>query len=145
MLGVMNAATLPPNPPTRQTSDQALVADPHATGPEDVLEALGSSEKGLTADEASARLETYGPNALPTDTQESALKRLLRQFHDPMIYVLIGAAVLTTVMGHLIDTVVIAAVVITNALIGYIRSEEHTSELQSRGHLVCRLLLETKN
>src|SRR5690625_7109157 len=64
MLGVMNAATLPPNPPTRQTSDQALVADPHATGPEDVLEALGSSEKGLTADEASARLETYGPNAL---------------------------------------------------------------------------------
>src|SRR5699024_11925074 len=48
-------------------------------------------------------------------------KRLLRQFHDPMIYLLIGAAVLTTVMGHLIDTVVIAAVVIINALIGYIQ------------------------
>src|SRR5690625_6762809 len=88
-------------------SDQALVADPHATGPEDVLEALGSSEKGLTADEASARLETYGPNALPTDTQESALKRLLRQLHDPMIYVLIGADVLITVMGVLVATVVI--------------------------------------
>src|SRR5690625_5644603 len=47
-----------------------------------------------------------------------------------MIYVLIGAAVLTTVMGHLIDTVVIAAVVITNALIGYIQEGKAADALE---------------
>ncbi|MGO1285244.1 MAG: cation-transporting P-type ATPase [Brachybacterium sp.] len=126
----MNAATPTSQPSAGQTSDQALVAAPHAIEPEEVLEALGSSASGLSAADAASRLERHGPNALPTDTQESALKRLLRQFHDPMIYVLIGAAVLTTVMGHLIDTVVIAAVVITNALIGYIQEGKAADALE---------------
>src|SRR5699024_11653204 len=56
MLGAMNAATLPPNPPTRQTSDQPLPATPHTTGPEEMLEALPSSEQDLTADEATTRI-----------------------------------------------------------------------------------------
>src|SRR5699024_11367578 len=85
-----------------QSGDQSLIAAPHAIGTEEVLEALGSSVTGLSAADAASRLERHGPNALPTGTQEPAWKRLLRQFHDPMIYVLIGAAVLTTVMGHLI-------------------------------------------
>src|SRR5690625_4647285 len=41
--------------------------------------------------------------------------------------------------------VIVLTVVIAVTLISSVRSEEHTSELQSRGHLVCRLLLETKN
>src|SRR5699024_5900170 len=45
--------------------------------------------------------------------------RLLRQFRDPMIYVLIAAAVMTAVLGEMVDTVVIAAVIIINAAVGF--------------------------
>lgn len=123
-MDVMTTATASPEqPPThdQQRDEQSVVPDPHAVGTEQAMEVLEVSGDGLTADAAAARLERYGPNALPSGEQESALTRLLRQFRDPMIYVLIGAAVLTTVMGHYVDTIVIAAVVIINAVIGYLQ------------------------
>ncbi|HLT84839.1 MAG TPA: HAD-IC family P-type ATPase, partial [Phototrophicaceae bacterium] len=94
----------------------------HARAVEDVLAALGTEPRtGLTAAEAAARLEQHGPNKLPEGERESALGRLLRQFRDPMIYVLLGAAVLTAVLGEWVDTVVILAVVLINATIGFVQ------------------------
>ncbi len=80
---------------------------------------MSTTSAGLSADEAAKRLKEYGANRLPETAQRSAWVRLLHQFHNMVIYVLIGAAIVTGGMGHWIDTAVIAAVVVINALIGF--------------------------
>ncbi|GAA4525366.1 cation-transporting P-type ATPase [Brachybacterium paraconglomeratum] len=106
------------------------LAQAHAHDGWQVLEALDSTGSGLSADEASARLERHGRNALPSVPPESTLRRFLRQFKDPMIYVLLGAGVLTTLMGHVVDTVVILAVVLINAVIGYVQEGKAADALE---------------
>ena len=106
------------------------LAQAHAHDGWQVLEALDSTGSGLSADEASARLERHGRNALPSVPPESTLRRFLRQFKDPMIYVLLGAAVLTTLMGQVVDTVVILAVVLINAVIGYVQEGKAADRLE---------------
>ncbi|WP_226577238.1 cation-transporting P-type ATPase [Acuticoccus sediminis] len=99
----------------------------HALTVQDALTATGASPDGLASDEVRRRLATYGPNRLPEPPKRSALLRFVSQFHNVLIYVLLGSAVVTAALAHWIDTGVILAVVIVNALIGYIqegRAEE---------------------
>ena len=91
----------------------------HAQDVPAVFEELGSRPDGLSGPEAATARERYGANALPQAAEETWWQRLLRQFRDPMIYVLIAAAVMTAVLGEMVDTVVIAAVVIINAAVGF--------------------------
>ncbi|MDO5511107.1 cation-transporting P-type ATPase [Corynebacterium sp.] len=91
----------------------------HALPVADVFEDVGSRPEGLSRADASSALEHYGENALPQAAEETWWQRLFRQFQDPMIYVLIAAAVLTAVLGEVVDTIVIAAVVIINAAVGF--------------------------
>ena len=85
----------------------------------EVLENLGSSHDGLAESEVGARLEKYGPNKLAEEEKISRLKILLHQFTSPLIYILLIAAVVTTLLGEHVDTGVIMAVVLLNAIIGY--------------------------
>lgn len=76
---------------------------------------------GLTHDAAEARLAQFGPNLI-TGTQGPRLwKVLLGQFHNPLIYVLLGSAAVTLVIGHAVDAAVILAVVLVNAAVGFIQ------------------------
>lgn len=93
----------------------------HATGEEAVLETLGVSRGGLSTAAAAERLERVGPNALPKGESRSALRRFLAQFNNLLIYVLLGAAALTAALAHWVDTGVILAVVLANAIIGFIQ------------------------
>jgi calcium-translocating P-type ATPase len=93
----------------------------HDRPPRAVLEELKTSSAGLSPDEAAARLQHYGPNRLPEPPKRSVLMRLLLQFHNILIYVLLGSAVITAAMNHVVDTIVILAVVIANAIIGFIQ------------------------
>ncbi|RPI54932.1 MAG: cation-transporting P-type ATPase [Acidobacteria bacterium] len=93
----------------------------HDRPPQAVLEELRTTPAGLTPEEAATRLQHHGLNRLPTPSKRSALARLLLHFHNILIYVLMGAAVITFSMGHLVDTFVILAVVIANAIIGFIQ------------------------
>jgi magnesium-transporting ATPase (P-type) len=96
--------------------------DWHALSTDEALAALESdARRGLSSDEAAARLETYGPNRLPEEPGQSPLIRFLKQFHNILIYVLIAAAGLTAFLGEWIDTGVIAAVVVINAIIGFVQ------------------------
>ncbi|QGU00016.1 Cation-transporting ATPase [Candidatus Syntrophocurvum alkaliphilum] len=86
-----------------------------------------SIETGLAEDVVKNRLEEFGENKLPEGKKRSALMRLLVQFHNVLIYLLIVAAVVTAFMNHWVDTFVILAVVIVNAIIGFVqegRAEE---------------------
>lgn len=93
----------------------------HNLSSESVLSETGSSTAGLSPEEAAKRLETNGPNRLPEPPGRSAWMRFLLQFHNILIYVLLAAAVVTALLDHLIDTLVILAVVIANAVIGFIQ------------------------
>ncbi len=101
-----------------------------------VEEVVAGGQDGLSATVAAERLAAHGPNALPAAEPETALRRFLRQFHDPMIYVLLVAAVFTGVLGQVFDTIVIVAVVLINALVGFIQEGRAADALESiRGML----------
>lgn len=78
-------------------------------------------ESGLTDEEAAARLVRYGSNKLLKGNQFSALAILASQFKSLVIWVLIGAAAISTVLGETADGIAIIAIVILNALIGFMQ------------------------
>lgn len=101
-----------PTPPQR---------DWHAMPAGDVSAELASRHLGLTTAEAAERLEVYGPNRLPETRGRSALVRFFSQFANVLIYVLLASAIVAAFLGELVDAAVILAVVIANAVIGFIQ------------------------
>jgi magnesium-transporting ATPase (P-type) len=100
----------------------------------DVLSALATAPGGLDASEAARRLDVHGPNRLPEERQDGPLRRFLRQFRNPLIYTLLAAGAISTGIGHGPDAVVIAAVVLLNALIGFVqeaRAEQALAAIRS--------------
>lgn len=93
----------------------------HAQPVEAALSALCTDGAGLSEQEAARRLAEYGPNRLPEPKRRGAVMRLLIQFHNVLIYVLLASAAVTALLGHVLDTLVIVAVVLVNALIGFIQ------------------------
>src|SRR4030042_1973576 len=96
----------------------------------EVFRSLQTSEQGLSEAEVRERLEKYGPNKLPEEKGISRLKILLHQFTSPLIYILMVAAVVTAFLGEYIDSGVIVAVLILNAIIGYF--QEYKAETSVR-------------
>ncbi|GAA3720412.1 cation-transporting P-type ATPase [Oceanisphaera sediminis] len=93
----------------------------HSISAESSLEALNSSTSGLDSSEAAARLAQYGANRLPEAARRNVLIRFVLHFHNILIYVLLGSALITAALGHWIDTGVILAVVVANGIIGFIQ------------------------
>ena len=98
---------------------------------DETLSQTESSVEGITGSEATARLQQYGENALPQKPGKPAWLRFLAHFNDVLIYVLLAAALLTAVMGHWVDTLVILGVAVVNALIGHIQESNAEKSLQS--------------
>jgi Ca2+-transporting ATPase len=101
-----------------------------------VLEALETFEEGLGNAEAARRLEEYGPNQLAEEDKVSRLTILLHQFTSPLIYILLIAAVVTLLLAEYIDTGVILAVVVLNAIIGYLQESKAEESVQSLKRLL---------
>jgi magnesium-transporting ATPase (P-type) len=93
----------------------------HAVSKNDALQSLGAIETGLTSAEAARRLAEHGPNRLPEPPRRSAILRFLAHFHNVLIYVLIASAAVTAMLQHWVDTGVILAVVLANAVIGFVQ------------------------
>lgn len=102
------SATIPPN-------------DVHALPTADVLVAMHSAPGGLTAEEAGRRLRQHGRNELPATPRPHPIRRFLAQFHNALIYFLLAGAVAAWSLGHMLDAGVIVAVVLVNALVGFIQ------------------------
>jgi magnesium-transporting ATPase (P-type) len=103
---------------------------------ESALKDLQSSTDGLDQHEAEVRLARFGGNRLPEAAKRGALLRFVSHFHHLLIYVLIGAALMTAVLGHWIDTGVIFAVVLANALIGFIQEGKAEKALDAIRHML---------
>ncbi|MGA7980415.1 MAG: HAD-IC family P-type ATPase [Chromatiaceae bacterium] len=91
---------------------------PHALEPENLFAALESSPHGLSPSEVAARLQRYGPNALPRPEPDRLAVVFLRQFLSPLIYILLAAAAVSMLIGEYSDAVFIFAVLLLNAVIG---------------------------
>ena len=94
---------------------------PHTQSIDDAIASLAADSRGLSAEEAGTRLRRHGPNRLPEAKRRSPVLRFLAHFHNVLIYVLLGSAVITAALEHVADTAVILAVVAVNAIIGFIQ------------------------
>ncbi len=94
----------------------------HAVTAEAVAGLLGSDlHAGLSAREAAARMARDGPNLITTRKGQPAWLRFILQFHAPLVYILLAAAIVTLLLGQYTDSAVIFGVVLANALIGYVQ------------------------
>lgn len=107
-------------------------SEPHHGLPahEVVLLLRTDPDHGLTSPEVKRRLDRYGPNALPPGRRPSAVIRLLRQLHHPLIYVLLGSALVTGLLGEWVDCGVILGVVALNAVVGFIQESQAEGALE---------------
>ena len=97
-------------------------------------------DRGLGADEAVARLDRHGPNQLDATPPVPRWRKLLSQFADPLIYLLLGAVVVSLIAWVLegqeevpFEAIVIAVIVVLNAVLGYVqeaRAEQAVAALQ---------------
>ncbi len=92
---------------------------PWAHTQNEVLALLKSGDDGLTEEEALERLDTFGSNEIRTRKKVNALSILLQQFASPLIFILIGAAILTVFLNELLETFVIALAILVNAALGF--------------------------
>ena len=80
--------------------------------------------RGLNADEVARRREQHGENMLAETPPVSRWKRLLDQFKELVIWILIVAAIISGVMGEWADTAAILAIVLVNGVIGFLQEEK---------------------
>ena len=104
-------------------------ADYKALTVEDALRDLGSSPEGLSEAEAGKRLTIYGRNEVVTRTRNPLLEFLSR-FWGPMPWLLELAIVLSVFLGHDLEAVIIAVLIVTNAVIGFLHSRTSQKSLE---------------
>src|SRR6516225_1112658 len=104
----------------------------HAMAVDEVVRRLTTDiEKGLDAGEASSRLQKYGPNRLPEGKKRGPFMRLLSQFNNILVYVLVGAGFIKLMLNLWVDASIIFGVVILNALLGFIQEGKAEKALES--------------
>jgi Ca2+-transporting ATPase len=94
---------------------------PHPQPIEEVLADRRTSLNGLSAGEAADRLASHGPNELLETISRPAWKMLLAQFIEPLILILVAAAVLSFFLGDLVEAVAILTIVFLFGLLGFIQ------------------------
>ncbi|MDW7651094.1 MAG: HAD-IC family P-type ATPase [Bacillota bacterium] len=101
----------------------------------EVYQNLGTGPDGLDHAEAAKRIATSGYNELEEAQGVSPWQIALDQFKDPLIYILLAAAVVTALLGEFIDTYVILAVVTLNAVFGFIQEYKAEQAIRALAEL----------
>lgn len=116
---------------------------PYLESVDGVFQQLKSKPEGLATAEAQSRLQQHGPNELVEKKKRPAWMMFLLQFKDVMILILIAAAIISGAAGDLKDTIVILAIVIINAVIGFVqeyRAEKAMEALKKMAAASARVL-----
>ncbi|GIX54389.1 cation-transporting P-type ATPase [Sphaerotilus natans] len=92
---------------------------------------LQSEPAGLGDAEVQRRRALHGPNRLAPPRRRGPLLRFVLQFHNILLYVMLGAAAITALLGHWVDTGVLLAAVVVNAIIGFIQEGKAESALEA--------------
>ncbi len=109
-----------PNPKTSGAPD--LQVTWHSLNPAEVIKNLATTpDKGLSQAEAAKRLEQYGPNALREGERTSFFKMVLAQLNSFVVILLIVAAVISALLGEVIDAAAIVTIVVLNTVMGVVQ------------------------
>lgn len=103
----------------------------HTLSENEVFEALESNPTGLSSRTAKDRLEQHGPNQLIAGEKKTLLGIFLSQFADMMIWVLLGAALISALVGEWVDAAIILVVVILNAVLGTVQESKAEAALEA--------------
>ena len=100
--------------------------------PEELAQELETDlNSGLSSSQVSGKLDKYGPNQLQEQEKKSLLSKIIEQFTDPMIIILLVAAILSGVVGEWIDSVIILAIVILNAMLSIYQEGKAEAALEA--------------
>jgi Ca2+-transporting ATPase len=128
----------------KESSDKTIPS--YTLAPNTLAGELGSNlDTGLTEREAARRLVACGPNELPEAPPPSPLTLLLAQFANLIVWVLIGAAIISGLLQDWVDTAVILAIVILNAILGFVqeyRAERSLAALKKLSVTTARVIRE---
>ncbi|MBL8528251.1 MAG: cation-transporting P-type ATPase [Burkholderiales bacterium] len=109
----------------------------HELPTERVSELLATDlHAGLAAAEVGSRQKKFGPNRLTFKKGRSEWMRFLLQFHQPLLYVLLAASVITAVLGEWVDASVIFGVVFLNAIVGYVQEARAEKAISALAQMV---------
>jgi cation-transporting ATPase F len=113
------------------------VAAHHAIPLHELLLVLETDrEHGLGTAEAAARLRRFGPNELPAAAGDGPVRRLLRQLHNPLVYVLLVSGAVTLFLGEYVDASVILGVVVVNTVVGFVQESKAEAALDALRSMV---------
>lgn len=97
----------------------SVVEQPWALSVPEVFNALDTLSRGLSEEEAKKRLFKYGENIFHSKEKTNPIQLFFKQFISPLIFILLGAVVLTTILHHWLDTWVVLFVVLLNVALGF--------------------------
>ncbi|MBN1824517.1 MAG: cation-transporting P-type ATPase [Endomicrobiales bacterium] len=116
----------------RNLHNQSHSSEWHSLSPDAVVDIMKADpSQGLTGKEVASRREKYGLNVLTHKKGKSAIVRFLLQFHQPLVYILVAASIVTLLLSEYIDSAVIFGVVFVNALIGFIQESKAIKSLEA--------------
>ncbi len=113
-----------------------------------VLNELKSSLSGLSEKEAKKRIQKYGLNELPKEKKKTRIEIFFDSFKDPIIYVLIAAAILSFIVGETIDAIAILFIIIVDAIVSTIqeyRAEQNSEALKNLIKVKVKVIRENKH
>lgn len=112
--------------------DTLLLKHWHHLPQEEIETLLGSDgNKGLDTFEVSHRHAHFGPNRLTLKKGKNPLLLFLLQFHQPLVYILLAAALITFVLQEWVDSGVIFGVILINALVGFIQESKALKAIEA--------------
>ena len=111
--------------------------------PGEMLRTLSTTASGLSTREAKIRLAQHGSNEIEKPDKKTPFKIFISQFQNPLIYVLIGATAIAAFLGDVTEALIILAIVLVNAILGFIqeyRSEKALEELRKYVSMTARVM-----
>ena len=103
----------------------------HALTVDEALAGLGSGPHGLSSDEAARRLTQVGPNELEAAKRVSPWRLLLQQFQNVLIVILLAATGLSIALGHGLESLAIAVIVLLAVLLGFVQEYRAERAIES--------------
>jgi len=87
----------------------------------EITEKLETTPEGITTESAAKRIAEYGKNQIADKKKKTVWKMILHQLQDFMILILLAAAIVSGILGDVVDTVVILIIILLNAIVGFIQ------------------------
>jgi cation-transporting P-type ATPase F len=108
----------------------------HISAPDTVQILESHSEKGLALFEVKHRQDRFGTNELAAKKSRNSFRAFIKQFAQPLVYLLVLAAAITAILAHYVDAAVIFGVVFVNAIVGFLQESKAEKAIESLKNMV---------